>query len=1622
MISFFRISVFLLVYKCAFAQIPTVVPLEIQAQFNGQFDYKVIGNTLNEFDNNNTPPPPCQMLTQSSASLNIDPNQNVVAAYLYWSGIGDGTFNPIVELNGIEIQADQTEIVSPFQSNFALYYSSFKDITNIVQTYGNGLYIFSNLDLNPIIGAYCTSGVYHGGWSILVIYEDNTLPTQQVNIYNGLASVYGNLNSPFFEASISITNLNVVDTQNARLGYLAWNGSPNQFFNENLTFNGSVLSNALNPPDNPFNGTNTYTGATDLWNMDLDVFDISNFVSLGDSQASLTFTSGFNRFIQNVVTVIRSELPDAQVELLNFNGVSDCDERDFTIETVVSNPESSDILPANTPISFFVLDANGDEVFLDTFFTQNPIPIDGSETQFLDISIPDNIPNDTTLIVKVNTIADGSNPVNENNILNNTFEQELNLLSSPNPIVFQSLSQCANLNDAIFNLDNALTSNPNSGEILNYFLTGNDAVNNTNPIPNPNSYNPNNAFEIIYIRLSNSDCYINSAFTVETLIPPQINEPTVFAECDTTQNQSGFTAFDLESKIPEITNNNPDYEVQFFLTQTEAEDLTISDGISSPYTNETAFSQILFVRVTDLNNGCVSFTELELQVDLLPVIAEPSNIPTIAACDEDENGQEIFDLIANNPAILNGLNPTEHQIEFYISQTDAENDVNEIYNPTAFPSSGQTIYVRVTNDETGCFSITTFDVNVNPIPPLQSVPSNAVCDTNNDGMAEFFLPQALNDIIDDTSGFSFQYFETLTDAQNNTNPIANPDNYQNTQTPIQTIYVLATDDETGCQNIQSIQIEVLENPSITEPAILAQCDLSEEQNGFDTFDLNAVIPEITGGNPNYDVNFFLTQAEAEDLTITTGLTSPFINTIAFSQILFVRVTDSNNGCVSFTTLDLEVNPLPAIAEAPNIPDLELCDDNENGQAIFDLTQNNAAILNGLDPNAYQIQFYTSQTDAENDTNEINTSTTFSSVGQTVFVRVTETATSCFAITTFNLVVNPVPQLQAVPTQTICDENADGFEVFDLSLAENSILPDTTGFNFQYFESLSDAQNEVNSISNPETYTNTQSPIQTVFVLVTDDLTGCENIQPFDIEVLEIPQITDPTPLSECDTTSDQSGFASFDLASKIPEITNNNPEYEVSFFLTQAEAEDLTITTGLTSPFINTIAFSQILFVRVTDNVNGCVSITTLELEIEAGADLFDETQLQNLRVCNEDDLAFFDLTQVESSIFDADNSNEFSINYFTSEGDAIDNTNPIAQPDNFQNTEIPQNIWIRVSAGGNCFEVASFQLDIDFLPVASSPENLFLCDEGNDLVESFDLSQQNESILNDLPATDNSISYHETLADAESNSSPIDVNYTNENNPQTIYARLENNSATECFSITSFDIEVLETPVINIEDELVLCQDEPLVISIDNSYDEYLWSNGETSSTITVTEPGNYQVTALINHSELSCETSKSFEVILSEEAIINDITTVDWTQSNNSISILVEGNGDYEYSIDGINYQDSNVFNNLTEYEYLVHIRDKNGCGETLRRVYLLDYPQFFTPNGDGINDRWQIINSKQEIFTKIYIFDRYGKLVAEINPVSSGWDGTLNGNALPSNDYWFRVEREDGRVLTGHFTLKR
>src|SRR5690606_33857541 len=125
---------------------------------------------------------------------------------------------------------------------------------------------------------------------------------------------------------------------------------------------------------------------------------------------------------------------------------------------------------------------------------------------------------------------------------------------------------------------------------------------------------------------------------------------------------------------------------------------------------------------------------------------------------------------------------------------------------------------------------------------------------------------------------------------------------------------------------------------------------------------------------------------------------------------------------------------------------------------------------------------------------------------------------------------------------------------------------------------------------------------------------------------------------------------------------------------------------------------------------------------------------------------------------------------------------------------------------------------------------------------------------------------------------------------------------------------------------------------------------------------------------------------------------------------------------SLDNLNWQDSPVFYGLAPGPYTVYVRDELGCGQENADVYLLTYPKFFTPNGDGINETWRIQFSYYEPDMEIYIYDRFGKLIIAFDSNPTGWDGTYNGERLPATDYWFVLKRQDGREMKGHFSMVR
>lgn len=334
-------------------------------QLNGPYDFTIIGNTLNPFENESAIS--CSINTSSSANLSLDTNDVIEKAYLYWAGSGDG--DTIITLNNQTIIAERN-----FTNNFfsISFFACFAYITSIIQTQANGTYTVSDLDLNPIISNYCSNGTNFGGWAIVIIFKNEDLLLNQINIYDGLESVYQQ--NP--ELNISISNLNVVDNTNAKIGFLAWEGDAALAVNETLQINGNIISNpSLNPPTNVFNGTNSFTNATDLYNMDLDFYNIENFIQIVDTQADITLTSGQDFVMVNtIVTKLNSQLPDATISV-NQVAQQNCLEQILAINFKVFNESGTGILPINTPISLYVND-----VYTTTYFTNLALEIGGSLT------------------------------------------------------------------------------------------------------------------------------------------------------------------------------------------------------------------------------------------------------------------------------------------------------------------------------------------------------------------------------------------------------------------------------------------------------------------------------------------------------------------------------------------------------------------------------------------------------------------------------------------------------------------------------------------------------------------------------------------------------------------------------------------------------------------------------------------------------------------------------------------------------------------------------------------------------------------------------------------------------------------------------------------------------------------------------------------------------------------------------------------------------------------------------------------------------------------------------------------------------------------------------------------
>ncbi|OAD90560.1 hypothetical protein A7A78_14730, partial [Aequorivita soesokkakensis] len=380
-------------------------PVTLFQQFNGRYDFTAVGNTLNAQPNFNGY---CGQLLQSSATLSLNPGQTFVSAHLYWGSIGTGDFD--VSINGTPISAQR---IFSHTFNGQPYFSAYADVTALVAATGNGTYTFADMDVQALLNQYC--GTNFGGWGIYVIYEDPSLLLNQISLFDGLESVSANNNN----LSITLTNIDVSSDILSKIGFLAWEGEAEIANGESLFINGTLIDNPpLNPSNNAFNGTNSYIGAplnAQCYNMDLDYYDLTGIVAQGDTSILIELESQQDFImVNNIITSVNSELPDATIEIDDLGVL--CQNNNIDVEYTVYNVNSTNELPANTPVAFYA-----DAVLIGQTTTTTIIPIGGSESGTITLNIPIATPNNFNLRAVVDDIGNGTGIVAETDETNNEF-------------------------------------------------------------------------------------------------------------------------------------------------------------------------------------------------------------------------------------------------------------------------------------------------------------------------------------------------------------------------------------------------------------------------------------------------------------------------------------------------------------------------------------------------------------------------------------------------------------------------------------------------------------------------------------------------------------------------------------------------------------------------------------------------------------------------------------------------------------------------------------------------------------------------------------------------------------------------------------------------------------------------------------------------------------------------------------------------------------------------------------------------------------------------------------------------------------------------------------------------
>lgn len=1002
-----------------------------------------------------------------------------------------------------------------------------------------------------------------------------------------------------------------------------------------------------------------------------------------------------------------------------------------------------------------------------------------------------------------------------------------------------------------------------------------------------------------------------------------------------------------------------------------------------------------------ISNGTGSSTAtLEVTIYESPIVTSPV---TLIQCDDDDDGIVNFNLEEAN-SLISSDNPPP-TFSYYLNENDALNSNNEIQNPTTFSNAiSSTVWARVEYG-TNCFATAEIILEVasTEIPADLMIPFSE-CDDDSDGITTFDFSDATNIVIDalpsDTT-YDIKYYETIEDALAEQNAI-DETNYTNITPNSQQIVVRVDNLSNECYGLgYHVTLNVIEAPEF---------DLESSMNFCD----DTAIKTIGVENPAAPYDYVWVDELGNSIGTSESIT------INSSGTYSITATDpSNSTCVTTKSIDVQIKSIP-IVNSPAT--LIQCDGDGDGIVDFNLEEANSII--SIEDPAPNFTYYLNESDANSATDAIQNPTVFSNaIATLVWVRV-ENATNCFATAQINLQIDntEIPN-DMMPPFNECDINSNGIATFDFSSATQIILTELGDPNLEisYYETSADALAEQNAIDETS-FTNTIPYSQIIHVRADNSSNECYGVgSPVTLNVVLAPQFDLDNEINFCEETTDKT-------------IGVETPSGEYNYEWNDALGNIVGTTQSIS------VTTSGIYTVTVTDQIGeNCTA--TKDINVIINPIVINPVWLIE---CNNDGSLVIEFNLEEANSLISSETPPPSIRYYLTEDDASNATNLIPNPTTFSISE-NQTVWARVEDTDNCVATTKVELQINSIVIPNKELDYYECNTNLDTnsnikTATFNFRDEANEYLFEAarPLTGLAISYYETIDDAEAMQNainPANYNYSFNESSHEIVVRMDD-LQNNCYAIgTPITLHINPLPQFDLLETISFCfltNNHTIGIQNPSSDYKYEWTDqfgntaGDTPE-ITISKEGLYTVTATdINGND--CSLVKSINVEGEPIGVLpnfskDNIKIVD-NSKNNTITVLTTNLpvSSYEFALDNESFQTNNYFENVSPGLHTIKIRDLENCLAASVDVSIISAPKFFTPNTDGFNDDWQITGIEFQPTSKIYIFDRFGKLLAKIDPLSDGWNGLYNGNPLPATDYWFKAELDDGRVITGHFSLIR